>query len=390
MINSRKINDDEYLISWLNKYYVVNSFTLKLIDLFDKKVDVKSIASTLNLSCFKVRKLYKEIENQIKARLFYDNNVNLETPIKLQWKLTKKCNLKCKHCYLGELNNFEPSKRLIDRILEQILSSNIMEVTLSGGECLTCKYIDYIVNTLLKNNIKITIFTNGILLDKFINKINIENKNMLLFNVSIDGEKESHEKIRGKGTYNITINNIKYACGKGFHVTTATVINSINYEDIDKMIVRLKGIGVEHIQLSNIIIKGRAEKSLLISTENQKAIKEKLLNIYKEHPEYGYIYYSEIPDEDGKRKVYKIENGTDSFIGNDNWKCTAGLARVTINENGKVYCCPFLDNSYLGDINAKTLKQIWDNKKRFQFLDKLIKSNVDRVCIAIKQNEEIK
>lgn len=64
--------------------------------------------------------------------------------------------------------------------------------------------------------------------------------------------------------------------------------------------------------------------------------------MYKKHPEFGYIYYSEVPDSDGTRKVYTFSKGKKNYIGNDNWKCTAGVARVTIDPNGKVYCCPFI------------------------------------------------
>lgn len=386
MINKRLIEKDKYLISWLGKYFVVNEFTLKLIELFDNNDSISNIAKELKLSRHKIKSLYKIIENGIKARDFYPDNINLQTPIKLQWKLTKKCNLKCQHCYLGDLNNYEPSKELVDKILFEILKSNIMEVTLSGGECLTSKYVDYISNTLLDNNIKLTIFTNGILLDKFIDKIDAKYKDRIVINVSVDGLKHSHDVIRGDGTYNITMKNIQYATSKGFNITSATVVNSINYADIIDMIEALKKIGVKHIQLSNLILKGRANKDLLISLDKQKAMRQRLMELYLKHPEYGHIYYSEVPDEDGKRKVFKIENGYGEFIGNDNWKCTAGLARVTINEDGKVYCCPFLETSYLGDINKNSLKEIWDNKKRFEFLNMLIKKNVDRVCIAIKQN----
>lgn len=388
MINKRRLEEDKNLIMWLNKYFVVNDFTLKLIELFDENKTKKEISLLLNISRFKIGRYYKKIENEIIKRDFYKDNINLKAPIKVQWKVTKKCNLKCRHCYLGELNNFEPSKELVDKILSEILNSNVMEVTLSGGECLTCKYIDYIANTLLSHDIKITIFTNGLLLNRFIEKIDTKYKDRVVINVSVDGLKNTHEQIRGENTFDKTISNIEFAASKGFSITSATVVNSINYDDIIDMIVLLKTKGVKHIQLSNIIIKGRAEKKLELSIEKQMAMKQRLLDLYKEHPEYEHIFYSEVPDEDGKRKVFKIEYGNSEFVGNDNWTCTAGLARLTINEDGRVYCCPFLEKSYLGDLNSNTLEEIWNTKERYEFLDFIIKSNTDRVCVAIKQNKE--
>ena len=43
----------------------------------------------------------------------------------------------CKHCYLGKLDGFELDYDKVMKIVETIINSNVLEVTLSGGECLT-------------------------------------------------------------------------------------------------------------------------------------------------------------------------------------------------------------------------------------------------------------
>ena len=314
----------------------------------------------------------------------------MENFIKVQWKITNKCNLHCKHCYLGDLDGYEMSLKNAMQITDNIINSNVMEVTLTGGECLTYREIENIISKLLENDIKVDIFTNALLLKKVLSKINkfIQKKDLLLFYVSIDGLKKSHEKIRGKHTFDGALEGIKYAISNGYAVTTNTVINKINYDDIIDMIVLLKNIGVKDIQLSNLILQGNATKELAIDLKKQLSLKNKLRELYMEHPEFGYIYYSEIPDESGIRKVYSIDNGGENYIGNDNWKCTAGVARVTIDPNGKVFCCPFIKDSYLGDLNTQSISEVWDNINRFKFLKKLSEENSDRVCLAIKEGRK--
>lgn len=182
--------------------------------------------------------------------------------------------------------------------------------------------------------------------------------------------------------------NIKYAIDKGYTVVTNTVINKINYEDIIDMVVLLKKLGVKDVQLSNLIIQGNASKDLKLDLKSQISLKDKLSNLYKEHPEFGYIYYSEVPDEDGIRKVYSLNNDKDEYVGNDNWKCTAGIARVTIDPNGKVYCCPFIKDSFLGDLNSENIEEVWDNVNRYKFLKRLSKENAGRVCLAMKEGNK--
>ena len=386
----RKIGDDRYLVFWNDKYYVINDLTFKLLDMFDSQNDLKVIEKEVGYNKRELKILYNEIEKKMMSKDYYENNLKLETPIKIQWKITNKCNLKCKHCYLGKLDGFELPYETTIKIADMIIDSNVMEVTISGGECLTYNGIEDIIKKFIDNGIKVDVFTNAILLKKILDKIDLTilNKELLLFYVSVDGLKETHEKIRGKNTFDKTIDNIKYAISKGYTVVTNTVINKINYCDIIDMVTLLKTIGVKDVQLSNLIIQGSASKDLKISMNEQIALKEKINDLYKKHPEFGYIYYSEVPDSDGTRKVYTFSKGKKNYIGNDNWKCTAGVARVTIDPNGKVYCCPFIKNSYLGDLNKNNLKEIWDNVNRFKFLKKLSEQNTDRVCLAIKQGKK--
>lgn len=386
----RKLKDQRNLILWNGKYYVVNDLTFELLDLFDKNIKLKDIEKRTGYNQKELKILYSEIEQKLLSKDYYEDNLKLDTPIKIQWKITNKCNLKCKHCYLGKLDGFELPFEKANEIADTIINSNVMEVTISGGECLTYKGIEKIIKKFLINGIKVDVFTNALLLKNVLDKIDsdILNKSALLFYVSVDGLKSSHEQIRGKNTFDKTIENIKYAIEKGYPIVTNTVINKINYCDIMDMIVLLKQMGVKDVQLSNLIVQGSADNSMKISLSEQMALKEKINDLYKEHPEFGYIYYSEVPDSDGVRKVYSLSNGKKDFIGNDNWKCTAGVARVTIDSNGKVYCCPFIKDSYLGDLNKENLSEVWDNVNRFKFLKRLSEENTDRVCLAIKQGKK--
>ncbi len=386
----RKLKNQRNLILWNGKYYVVNDLTFELLDMFDKNIKLKDIEKRTGYNQKELKILYSEIEQKLLSNDYYEDNLKLDTPIKIQWKITNKCNLKCKHCYLGKLDGFELPFEKANEIADTIINSNVMEVTISGGECLTYKGIEEIIKRFLINGIKVNVFTNAVLLKNVLDRIDsgILNKNSLLFYVSVDGLKSSHEQIRGKNTFDKTIENIKYAIEKGYPVVTNTVINKINYCDTMDMIVLLKQMGVKDVQLSNLIVQGSADNSMKISLSEQMALKEKINDLYKEHPEFGYIYYSEVPDSDGVRKVYSLSNGKKNFIGNDNWKCTAGVARVTIDSNGKVYCCPFIKDSYLGNLNKENLSEVWDNVNRFKFLKRLSEENTDRVCLAIKHGKK--
>ena len=142
---SRKLKEDRILVLWNGRYYVVNKATYDLLNMFDKKYEIDQIEKITGYSKKEIKKLYKEIEKRLLTKDYYEDNLLLETPIKIQWKITNKCNLHCKHCYLGKLDGQELSLDRAMEIVDDIVNSNVMEVTLSGGECLTYHGIENIV-----------------------------------------------------------------------------------------------------------------------------------------------------------------------------------------------------------------------------------------------------
>ena len=98
------------------------------------------------------------------------------------------------------------------------------------------------------------------------------------------------------------------------------------------------------------------------------------------------LLYAELPDEDNKSKIYLADDKNDSFLQKEDWKCSAGIGKATLDYDGKVYCCPFLKESLIGDIVQEDLKKIWNKKERLLFIKKLIKDNNNsRLCIAAKR-----
>ncbi|MEG0283078.1 MAG: radical SAM protein, partial [Clostridia bacterium] len=343
------------------------------------------ICKNLKMNKNEIDKEIKEFTNSFNGATYYDNNINLLSPIKVQWKITNNCNLRCKHCYLGNIKNEELKFEQLLEVANKICTSNVFEVTLSGGEAILVKGIEKIIEIFLQNNISVNIFTNAIKLEEFINKLeknksNIKHKDNIKFLVSIDGTEAEHENIRGKGTYKTVIKAIKYAVKKGYSVTTNTVANKYNYESIDKLYLILNKLKVENIQISNLIVKGTANSKMKLTIEEEQILEKKLKKVVQKVGK-SQLYYS----SDGKDTISLLNKKTDEIIGKDNWKCCAGLGKATINYDGNVYCCAFIESSKIGNILELNLEEIWKNKKRYEFLNYILKNNSGRTCIVKKE-----
>lgn len=383
-MKKRKIDQDRFIININNKYYVVNEYTFDIIESYLQN-NKRSIISNIKLN-----QAIKKLKKKIDSIEYYEDNVNLEFPLKAQWKVTNKCNLKCKHCYLGKLDNKELSKKELMNIAEKLASSNIMEVTITGGEALLVPSLPDIVALLIKNDIKVNIFTNALLLDRFEKKLsNLLGRNptdKLDFFISIDGLEKSHDSIRGKGTYKKTIDNIKKAIIKGYRVTTNSVLSKMNYKDIPKLYTQLYKLGVYKIQISNIIDAGNANSEMKLTIKEHESFIKELKEELKELDEGSRLLYANMPDEECSSEVYILNDKGKKYLQREKWKCSAGIGKCTIDYNGNVYCCPFIKKYCLGNLLEQDLKNIWSNNKRFEFLKLIAKNNNNsRVCIAAKQ-----
>ncbi|RKZ53394.1 MAG: hypothetical protein DRR16_14700 [Candidatus Parabeggiatoa sp. nov. 3] len=83
--------------------------------------------------------------------------------------LTKRCNFFCAYCFNNSSYSRKSSSYVIDNwdfVINQISSTSINEIRLSGGEPLLIENIGDICQSILSNNLSYTITTNGSLLNK--------------------------------------------------------------------------------------------------------------------------------------------------------------------------------------------------------------------------------
>ncbi|HDL20297.1 MAG TPA: radical SAM protein, partial [Nitrospirae bacterium] len=84
------------------------------------------------------------------------------------------------------------------------------------------------------------LFTNGLLLDsEILGKLNVNE-----IQISIDGLNEAHDFIRGKGTYEKSIEAVKMVAGTSFQVSVSTMVHTRNLNDFDEMGRIFSEIGV--------------------------------------------------------------------------------------------------------------------------------------------------
>lgn len=377
------ISENRYLIKYLDNYYVVNSETKKLFDAFELTDDIHRLSRVLDLPTKEVRKKYTEIKEKMNNALYYPQNISLKSPVKIHWKITPECNLKCKHCYLGDLVDKKLSADYILKIAEYLSNSDILEVSISGGEALTVKELPEVLEKFVSKKIFIHIFTNGILIPQLLSKLDhVVFKKHLEFEVSVDGMEAEHDAIRGKNCFKSTIKGITSALELGYRVSTNSVISKLNYKSLPMLFSFLKGVGVRTIQFSPLVDKGRATSDMKLSVQEELDFIQELKKVVSKKPYNTKLLYTSRVNN----IIQEVSKEKTVTLGRESWKCGAGIGRATIDHQGNVFCCPFWEKSCLGNILQKPIDELWQNKNRFLFLKELANRNQnERVCIVARE-----
>jgi hopanoid biosynthesis associated radical SAM protein HpnH len=178
------------------------------------------------------------LRNAIRGRRRY--------PFVLMLEPTHLCNLACEGC--GKIREFESTIRQmlpLETCLKAVEECGAPIVSICGGEPTIYPHLDPLVQELLRRKIFVYLCTNGMRLDRFLDKW--RPSAYLTINISMDGLEATHDLVRSrKGLYQIDIRMIKLAKAKGFRVVTNTTIyKETRVEEVEQLFSELAAMGVD-------------------------------------------------------------------------------------------------------------------------------------------------
>jgi radical SAM protein with 4Fe4S-binding SPASM domain len=173
----------------------------------------------------------------------------------LEFQITDRCNLRCRHCYIGEGHHQDLPLERILKVLREFEEIQGLRLLLSGGEPLLHPHFWEINEILRKFPFRSILLSNGTLITKDIaKKLRVHE-----VQVSLDGMKEGHESIRGEGTFEKTLEAIDNLQEANIRVSIATMIHRRNLKEFDGLasLIQSKNIGEWNVDIP--CIAGRLE-----------------------------------------------------------------------------------------------------------------------------------
>ena len=175
----------------------------------------------------------------------------------VELQLTDRCNLQCRHCYLGESRQRDLSFDRALRSLKEFEEIQGLRLLLSGGEPLLHPQF-WRINDLLTNyDFRSVLLSNGTLITKSVaKKLRVHEAQ-----VSLDGMKEGHESLRGKGTFRKALTAIDDLHEAGIQVSVATMIHKDNLKEFDSLAGLLQSKEIREWNVDVPCIEGRLKEN---------------------------------------------------------------------------------------------------------------------------------
>ncbi len=159
----------------------------------------------------------------------------------LELQITRRCNLRCGHCFLGPPVATELAVEEVARVLEEFERMQGLRVLITGGEPLTHSRFDEINALLPGFSLRKVLLTNGVLLDeKTLKGLNVDE-----IQVSLDGLEKAHDELRGAGTFKRAMECVERALAVGLDVSVSTMAHPGNLGDFDGLERALGKLGVK-------------------------------------------------------------------------------------------------------------------------------------------------
>lgn len=365
---SKKINCDLGLV---NKALNERSYLSRVL----VKVDSSEENSSL-----KVIDLYSKDFMQL-----YRKDLICElTPERIDFFITNRCNLKCPHCYrdataFDQLNEIDVHR--LKTILDEMEYLRVQTFKITGGEPFVVPQLFDIVEYASKKRIHVILLTNAtIRLDSF--WLNLLSRKNITTCVSLDGANDTtHDKIRGKGSFQKTMRNLKLLSHVGARFSLTFTANRHNILELENIFNIANELGAETLHYNIMEETGRGaintrltNKSLVNTVES--FVKEKERS--QDKSKYTHIDYTNnhglASDEKTKELIDKKKEAI---------LCSAGISSIAIDSILNVYPCIFgiggVREYPIGSLVNDSLIEVWQRRELDIFRGK---TTIDQLTVC--------
>lgn len=363
-------------------------------------------------------KTFQRLKRNLNDKVLYKyDSSSIQLPKEMGIALTNLCNLRCKHCFeRGEegfvincpdqdIKNAEMCIEDIKRCLDYTRKSKA-DLYIWGGEPLMHSNFSHFCNMLVEDKRWTTICTNGTLINKKLDNLIPISDNLALL-ISLDGFKSENDSVRGDGTYDQVINNIRnliYLQRKNIFkglISINCVITNENIPSLYDFTTFMEELGINTLYLGFpwFISNGMCKKMDSYYNDYIKPITNNDLPAKPSWYSFNYTVdncnfdrlkeeLQRIMDREWKIRVrlqpsLKLNEINDYLTGKfvspqNKSRCLSLKRRIDILADGSVTTCKHFRELTMGNIRQNDIGDIWESDKF-----SLMRNRIDELIMPI-------
>ena len=295
----------------------------------------------------------------------------------MQWHITGRCNKRCSHCYMDdyEMDIFNTNELIkigyeyISLLKEYNKRNNQKikgQINITGGEPFIRNDIWNLLDFIKEHNklIDFSILSNGSLLNEDLVK-KLKSYSPRSVQISLDGTKNTHDRIRGTGSYDEVITAVNLLHKYNIKTLISFTANNNNYKEFEDIVKIGRKHKVYKVWTDRMVPIGNGHNNMIDTLSKENVIE--YVNIIRREKEKTINRLCRI--EIGGERSLQFLNGK-----SDCYRCSAGDGLIIVLENGDVLPCrrlPIVAGNIRDEdgsiINGK-LKDIYFNSKVFEDL----------------------
>ncbi|MEF2548061.1 heme d1 biosynthesis radical SAM protein NirJ [Aurantimonas sp. E1-2-R+4] len=289
------------------------------------------------------------------------------------WNLTRRCNLRCRHCYTSSADVAFPGELTHEQamgVLEDLGDFGIPALILSGGEPLARRDVFEIAERARQMKMYLALSTNGTAIvgataDR-VAEIGFD-----YVGISLDGIGETNDWFRGKvGAFDEALAGVRACKERNIKVGLRFTITEDNAHQLSEMLALADAEGVDKFYLSHLVYAGRGDKhrgedvgwsrtrhamELLIDRAWVAAAEGMPLEIVTGNNDADAVYFLRwaerlFPAE----RVAHLRAHLEAWGGN-----SSGLGVANIDPQGNVHPDTYWSDYTIGSVKEHRFSELW-------------------------------
>lgn len=294
-------------------------------------------------------------EPPFQKAFFPDKSFRVAEVFTLQWHLTNRCDLHCKHCYdrsrVSELS-LEENLKILEELFSFCSEMKVHgQISFSGGNPFMYPHFFELYKAASEMGFSLAILGNPVSESLLERLCKIETP--VYYQVSLEGLESTNDDIRGKGHFQRTLKFLKIL--KDFEVPSG-VMMTVHEKNLDELIPLAKSLEgmVDVFSFNRLSLFGEGKKLSPSEKERFFLVLEEYLNLSEELP------YLSLKDNFFNYLLFQKEKPLCG--GCTGFGCGAAFNFLCLLPNGEVHACRKFP-SPLGNILEQSLSEIYHSER---------------------------